>query len=154
MRLPERDGVALPAVQLEAILAGVAGAGDETLRARHLPGVEMIVGDVGELVARSAAGAVASPSAPARASSPTSPEMSFSRTLAPPFWADDVLPGRRHVGRIHHDHQLVVEPVDGAVVDEGAFGREDRGVLHAARLERGDVVAGDPVDEARSGRDR
>src|SRR5687768_3520395 len=38
--IPERDGVALPAVQLEAVLAGVAGAGDEALRARHLPHVE------------------------------------------------------------------------------------------------------------------
>ncbi len=53
----------------------------------------------------------------------------------------------RGVRRVDHDHQLVVEAIDGAVVDEGALGREDRRVLHLARLERADVVAGDPVDE-------
>ncbi len=35
-RLPERHGVALAAVELEAVLAGVAGAGDEALRAGDL----------------------------------------------------------------------------------------------------------------------
>ena len=51
------------------------------------------------------------------------------------------------VGGVDHDHDLVFEPVDRAVVDERALVVEDRGVLHAARCERADVVAGDPVDE-------
>src|SRR6478672_2436943 len=47
-RLPQRDGVAVPAVELEAVLAGVAGAGDEALRSRYLPHREAIVADVVE----------------------------------------------------------------------------------------------------------
>ena len=56
-------------------------------------------------------------------------------------------PRRGRCSGVDHDHELVLEPIDGAVVHEGALGREDRGVLHAARLQRADVVAGDPVDE-------
>ena len=44
---------------------------------------------------------------------------------------DDVLPVLRDVGGVHHDHQLVVEAVHGAVVDEGALGR--RGAPSTAR---------------------
>ena len=53
----------------------------------------------------------------------------------------------RGVRGIDHDHELVFEAIDRAVVHEGALGRQDRRVLHPARLQRADVVAGDPVDE-------
>ena len=66
----------------------------------------------------------------------------------PPFCSTMCSHARARVRGVHHDHQLVVEPVDRAVVHEGALGREDRRVLHLPpRLERADVVAGDPVDE-------
>ena len=67
--------------------------------------------------------------------------------LAPPFWATTWSQSLLDVRGVHHDHHLVLEPVDGAVVHEGALGREQRRVLHVARRERADVVAADPVDE-------
>ena len=42
-RLPDLRRVPLPAVQLEAVLAGVAGAGDEALGAGHPAGREVVV---------------------------------------------------------------------------------------------------------------
>jgi hypothetical protein len=59
----------------------------------------------------------------------------------------DVLPGPGGIRGVDHDHELVLEPVDGAVVHESPLRGEYRGVLHAAGLERSDVVAGDPIDE-------
>ena len=46
------DRVALPAVELEAVLAGVAGAGDEALGAGDLAGREMVVADVAQAACR------------------------------------------------------------------------------------------------------
>src|SRR5918995_377060 len=47
-RLPDLHGVPLAAVQLESVLAGVAGAGDEALGAGDAADGEMIVGDSAE----------------------------------------------------------------------------------------------------------
>ena len=140
------DRVALPAVELEAVLAGVPGAGDEALGAGHLAGDEVVVGDVGEagggqrLEQRLGLGAL-------QRQQPDLAGDVLEADVDAALLLDDVLPGLGRVRGVDHDHELVVEPVDGAVVDEGALRREDRGVLHPAGLERADVVAGDPVHE-------
>ena len=145
-RLPDLHRVPLPAVQLEAVLAGVPGPGDEALGAGHLAGDEMVVGDVGEtgagerLEQRLGMGALHRQE-PHLAGDVLQADVDAALLL------DDVLPGLGGVRGVDHDHQLVVEPVHGAVVDEGALGRQDRGVLDPAGLERADVVAGDPVHE-------
>ena len=66
----------------------------------------------------------------------------------PPFCSTMCSHALRRVRGVDHDHQLVVEPVDRAVVHEGALGREDRrSTARRPARARDDVVAGDPVDE-------
>jgi hypothetical protein len=59
----------------------------------------------------------------------------------------NVVPGGRPVGRVDHQHDLVVKAVDRTVVHEGALVGEERGVLHAARGERRDVIAGNAIHQ-------
>ena len=60
---------------------------------------------------------------------------------------DDVVPVLLDVGRVDDQHHLVLEAIDGAIVDDPAMAVQEAGVLHLARLQRADVVGGDPVDE-------
>ena len=74
--------------------------------------------------------------------------MSLSRTLAPPFWSTMCSQALATLRGVHHDHHLVVEAVDGAVVDERALARRGSPeYCTSPGVERADVVAGDPVDE-------
>ena len=83
-RFPDRRRVLPAAVELEAVLAGIAGAGDEALAPGDLAVVVVIVGDV-DSGGRRAAAASFPRWAPGSRSGRHRSEMSFRRTFAPPF---------------------------------------------------------------------
>ena len=78
--------VALAAVELEAVLAGVAGAGDEALRAGDLPDVEVVVPDLAERHGGERLEQLLRPR-PLHREQADLVEMSLRRTLIPPFWS-------------------------------------------------------------------
>ena len=110
------------------------------------PGVEVVVADVGEAARGQALQHLLRVGPLHRDQADVGGDV-LEPDVGAALLLDDVLPRRRDVGRVHDDHELVVEAVDGAVVDEGALPRQQPRVLHAARLEHRDVVAGDAVDE-------
>ena len=137
--VPEGGGVAGAAVELESILTGVAGAGDEALDPGDLAGGERVVGDRFELdggeglelrlalraLDREEAGLVRGILHP---------------DVGAPLLRDAVGPILGDVRGVDDDHHPVFHPVDRAVVDDRPPFIQEGGVLHLPRLEGADVV--------------
>ena len=145
-RVPQFLGGSPAAVQLEAIFARIPGARDEAVHSTDAAGAELVVADALEIEARQRLQRRLRGRALHRQQADVIRYIAQANICAR-LLVHDVVPGPFPVGRIDHQHHLVLEAIDRAVVDEGAFGGEDRRVLHLARPERADVVAGHPVDE-------
>src|SRR5438105_1653975 len=116
-RVPQRLGVGRAAVQLEAILAGVAGPRHEALHAGDLA--------LGKVVVRDHRHAEARELTDQRFGlwSLHREQRSLVRNVAQPdisagLLRDNVVPILLNVRRVHDHHQLVFEAIDETVVDE------------------------------------
>src|SRR5439155_10430474 len=108
-RVPERGGVAPAAIDLEAVLAGVAGAGDEAVEPRDAPGGAPVVADGRQLEAREwlehrLGLRPLHREEPGGVGDVAEPHVDGPRLLL----VDDVLPGPRAVRRVAYQHVPVV----------------------------------------------
>ena len=138
--MPQRLGIGSAAVQLEAVLAGVAGARHEALHPRDLALGKVIVRDHRHAEARELTDQRFGLWSLHRQ------QRGLVRDVAQPdvgagLLRDDVVPILLNVRRVHDHHQLVFEAIDETVVDERAVFGENAGVLCLSRLQGADVVA-------------
>ena len=145
-RMPQLLRVRGAAVDLEAVLAGVAGARNEHFRPRHLTLREMVVGDHRHAERRQRREQRFGLGTLDREQRHVVRDV-LEPDVGAAFAFHDVRPIRGAVGGVDDQHQAVVEAVHEAVVHERAALGEDRRVLRLARLQRADVVAGDALHE-------
>ena len=131
--MPELLGVAGAAVQLEPILARIAGARDEALHARDFPLRKVVVRNHRDAETRElrdqrlGLGPL------------DGQQRGLIRDVAQPhvraaLLIEDVVPILLDVRGVHDHHQLVFKPIDEAVVDERAVLRENPRVLRLPRV--------------------
>ena len=145
-RLPDGHRGVVRDVQLEAILAGVARTRDDGFLARDFALGKVVVLDGGQV------GRGERLKDGRRLRTLDGEQRHLIRRVVHRHAkcrgvADNMRIVLRRVARVHDHHHLVGEPVDEAVVLDGAAVIEYGGVMHLAHLERGDVVRRHMVDE-------